>query len=150
MTAKIDFTDATGAASLTNGKPVPGDRFANWTPSITPIGDAAARLSDGAVTMFRTRTDYGASFELPMIPSTGASSALTVAMRLVAHLMSGGQCSVTTGDAASSVYATCGLKPGTVPSLGMTDKRTIEYTLSVSLINLAGSPVAMVCRYAEQ
>jgi hypothetical protein len=150
MATKIDFTDATGAATLTNGKTFPGDRFANWTPFINPVGDAAARLSDGALTMFRTRTDYGASFDVPMIPSTGASSALTVAMRLVAHLMSGGQCSVTTGDAAASVYATCGLRPGTMPDLKLTDKRTIEYTLSLSLINLAGSPVAMVCRYSEQ
>ena len=147
MATQIDFTDATGAATLTNSKQTPADRFANWTPFVLSIGDSAARQSDGALTMFRTRTDYGAAFELRMIPSSGANSKLTIAMRLIAHLMNGGTCAVTTGDAASSAYATCGLTPGTTPQLVMSDKRAIEYTLSLSLLNVAGSPVAMVCRY---
>lgn len=147
MSTQIDFTDATGAATLTNSKTTPADHFANWAPFITSVGDSAARQSDGAITMFRTRTDYGASFELRMIPSSGAGSKLTIAMRLIAWLQNGGTCAVTTGDAASSTYSTCGLTPGTTPQLVMSDKRMIEYTLSVSLINLAGSPVAMVCRY---
>lgn len=149
MPTRITFTDTVGAAILTNGKTSPGDRFAGWTPDSQPVGESAAAQSGGAITFMRFRDDYGAKFSLPAIPSTGASSALSIADRLRRHLIMGGQCVVETGDVASSSY-TCSLKPGTTPTLEMTDSENIEYTLTLHLINAAGSPVQMVCRYAEQ
>lgn len=326
----ITFTDATGAAKVHNGKSHPGGRFANWTLDSTPFGESAARQSDGALTMFRLRDDYAASFELPHIPSrrssnlviqsenfgvtwsvsgtptrtpaahvasgitldligddaagtneyylqnigftgngpkavsvfvkkgtspaasgcsinivdqtaagaprlsaaitfdsaglpsvtastgtylgyemqadgvyrllfttssitaantnelsvrpanlaetgnvyaggvqaednttptdylyTTTATAVNVALtdladRLRRHLLNGGTCSVQTSDAAASAYATCGLKPGGAPQLQLTNRRRIEYTLSLALLNLAGSPAQMVCRYADQ
>jgi hypothetical protein len=147
MATNITFNDG-GAATLDNGKPIPADRFANWTPSPEPVGVAPARQSDGAITMFVLRTDWCVSFDLPMIPSTGASSKLTIAHRLIAHLIKGGTCAVNTGDAVSSAYPNCSLRPGTKPQLAMTNKRSIEYTLSLQLINRDGA--MFVCRYAEQ
>ena len=41
--AKIMFTDAIGAATLKNNMPVPGDRFANWVPDSSPVGQTAVR-----------------------------------------------------------------------------------------------------------
>jgi hypothetical protein len=151
MATTITFTDDVGAATLKNGKTSPGDRFANWVPMKRPIGDVSYRLSDQAMTRFRTSWQYGASFELRNIPMATISSVrlVEVADRYIAHLLNGGTCAVNTGDASSSAYATCGLMPGTTPSLTLTDPRLLEYALSVSLINLAGSPVQMVCRYSS-
>ena len=331
--AAILFTDADGSWKLHNAKPHPAGRFRNWTPDGSPFGDAASRLSDGAITMFRFRNDFGASFELPHIPSkrstnlalrsedlgtapwttsgtptrsaaahtasgilldligddTGAAveefsqpinfagdsgdkgvscyvkvgtspaaggseliiadttaganrlravltfsagvpvvtvttgtrfdpelyndgvyrirlaavgvlaantnsfivrpaltsteqgnlyfgglhidhsgtsgpgnylyttsaaktnvSQLDIASRLRRHLLNGGTCTLYLTDAAGTSYATCGLKPGTTPEIALADRRTLEYTLSLSLINLAGSPSEMSAYYAEQ
>lgn len=150
MATTITFTDTVGAATLKNGKTSPADRFANWVPMSRDVGDSAPRMSDGAITMFVYRTDYGASFELRNIPiaAVGGVRLVEVADRLIRHLLRGGQCAVNTGDSASSAYATCGLMPGTTPSLSQSNPKLLEYSLSLSLINLAGSPVAMVCRYA--
>lgn len=147
--ATITFTDVVGAATLKNGKTSPADRFANWTPTTRPIGASSNRQSDGARSMFTLRTDYGASFELRGIPVAAVSTVrlVEVAERLIAHLLRGGTCAVNTGDVSTSAYATCGLMPGAESQLSMSDPRLLEYTLSLSLINLAGSPVAMVCRY---
>lgn len=336
--ASIEFTDADGTWTLHNGKPFPASRFGDWTQSSSPFGDSVSRLSDGALTRFRLRIDYGASFQLPNIPaqrstnlllrsrqldqaawtlnaatvlteqatgpdgqgtadklretavtdshfaiqsvsglttdalyvysilvraadrswcklgfsgkdatersaffnlSTGAVgttsgtssygsafwgrefyrcwiiatagsggstpsvqlyiatadattnyagvagngiyavaaqlelatgravaqpspnlvtttaavsnvSMVDVADRLVYHLLNGGTCAVYTNDVATSAYATCGLRPGTTPSLSLTDRRALEFTLSVDLINLAGSPARMSAYYADQ
>jgi hypothetical protein len=149
MASTITFTDAIGAATLKNGKPVPGDRFSAWTLRSVPVGDFAHRQSDGALSRFKVRDDYGVSFELRAIPvrTTGGVRLVDIADRLVYHLLNGGTCTVNTGDTASSSYATLGLMPGTEPQLTLSDPRMLEYTLAVSLINLAGSPVRLVCYY---
>jgi hypothetical protein len=149
MATSITFTDGIGAATLTNGKPSPGDRFSGWTPTTKPIGDSASRQSDGLTAMFKFRDDYGASFALVHIPVvlTGGVRLTDIADRLVAWLMAGGTCAVNTGDAESNSYATCGLMPGTTPTLTLSDRVNLEYTLSLSLINVAVSPVRMVCHY---
>lgn len=149
MATTITFVDSIGAATLKNGKTSPADRFANWTPITTPIGDTAFRLSDQALTRFRTSTSYSASFELRYIPIAAVAGVrlVEVADRLRAHLLNGGTCAVNTGDAESSSYATCGLMPGSAPMLAQASAGPLEYTLSLALINLAASPVQMVCRY---
>ena len=76
------------------------------------------------------------------------ASMTEIADRLCFHLRNGGTCAVYTGDAVGSTYATCSLRPGTEPSLQL-DRRLMESTLQLSLINVAGSPVRMVARYAE-
>ena len=150
MSTSIMFTDGIGAATLTNGKPTPADRFTGWVTKSLPVGDSANRQSDGALTRLRYRTDYGASFSLTMIPvaTTGGQRLVDIADRLIFWLLNGGTCTVNTGDAESNSYATCGLMPGTTPTLALSDKRNLEYTLTLDLINLAGSPVRMVCHYA--
>lgn len=147
--ASITFTDAIGAATLTNGKPSPADRFSAWVPVSKPIGESARRQSDGAMSMFVFRTDHGATFQLERIPvaTHGGVRPIDVAARLVAWLLAGGTCAVNTGDVDATSYATCGLMPESAPALTMTDRRTLEYSLSLSLINLAGSPVPMACHY---
>jgi hypothetical protein len=147
--ASIVFTDAVGAATLTNGKNAPADRFSNWVTDSQPIGESAARQSDGAITMFRFRDEFGARFSLARIPvvTTGGVRLVDVAARLVYHLLNGGTCAVNTADAETNSYATCGLKPGTTPSLELADPQNLEYTLTLALINLAGSPARMVCHY---
>lgn len=147
--AYITFTDTFGAARLDNGKPGAASRFANWVPMPNPVGDAVELEGTGATVMFQLRDDFGATFEVRKIPSETVSgvSMADVAGRLRRHLMLGGTCAVYTEDASSSTYATCGLAPGTTPQLTMTDARTIEYTLALALINLAVSPVQMVCHY---
>lgn len=149
MPTTITFVDSIGAATLKNGKPTPADRFANWNEDPRPIGESAVRQSDGATMLFLFRRDYGASFELRHIPiaAVGGVRLVEIANRLKMHLLEGGTCAVNTGDTSSSSYATCGLMPGTTPAVVQADPALLEYTFSASLINLAGSPVAMACRY---
>ena len=71
-----------------------------------------------------------------------------VADRLAYHLENGGTCEVDTGDYDGNIYATCGLAPGATASPPvLSDKKNLEYTLSLSLVNLAGSPARMRCHY---
>lgn len=150
MATSLVFTDSGGAATLVNGKPVPGDRFSNWVTETRPIGSTAARQSDGAISMFVVRTEYGASFELAAIPSLKVAGVAQsdLADRLIAWLMQGGTCTVNTGDADANVYTSVGLKPGSTPSLRLTDRQMMEYTLSLSVIAL-GASSAMLCRYSS-
>lgn len=149
MATTISFTDGVGAATLSNGKPGRGAQFANWTPLTRPYGTSVTRLSDRATMMFKFGEDYGASFDLRSIPVAAVAGVrmVEVADRLIAWLLEGGTCSVATGDSVSSTYATCGIAPGTTPSLRPSNSTFLEYDLSLALINLAGSPVAMICRY---
>ena len=150
--AKITFTDAVGAATLQNNfYGTAAARFANWTPMSRPFGDSVSRQSDGAISFFKYRTDYMASFELTHVPiksQTGAVNYVAIADRLIAWLLQGGQCAVFTEDTLSSAYATCGLAPGTTPSLKLVDRANLEYSLSLQLLNLAVSPVQMIAQYA--
>lgn len=150
MATTITFTDGIGAATLSNAKPVPGDRLTGWVTHTKPVGDSTNRQSDGALTMFVYRTAFGCSFSLTQIPVATASGVrlADVADRLIAWLLQGGTCTVNTGDVEGNSYATCGLMPNTTPTLTLSDTKNLEYTLSLSLINLAGSPVRMVCHYA--
>lgn len=151
-TTQITFTDSIGAATLTNGHPFPANRFADWTPRTRPIGESAVAQGTGATTLFVFRTDFGVTLELRHISSVKVAgvAAADIADRLIVHLLKGGTCSVETGDVDANTYATCGLMPGTTPELRLEDTTMLEFALSLSLINLAGSPVRMLCRYAEQ
>jgi hypothetical protein len=142
MATSITFNDGS-AGTLTNAKPVPGDRFSNWEPSSPTVGDEAEALGTGQLYTFTFRNDYLVTFELKQIPQ----SSLPTMLRLQRHLKSGGTVSVNTGDAASRVYATCCLQKGTDPKPRMTDPKNLEYTMAFALRNVAGSPVDMICQY---
>jgi len=89
----------------------------------------------------------------PHLRTAGAAktaSMVEVADRLVYHLRNGGTCYVAPNDAALSSYATCSIKPGTVPRLQLSDRRTMEFTLSLQLINTAVSPTRMLAHFGEQ
>jgi hypothetical protein len=144
--ASIAFTDGDGAATLQNGVPNPGNRFRGWTPRTMPVGAAETSLGTGARFMFAFRTDHTATFTMTEIPM----ASLATALRLMAWLLGGGTCAVTTGDNASRVYPTCGLAEGTAPELVQQDAANLTYALTLTLVNLAGTPTAMLCDYTDQ
>ena len=145
--ATITFTDGGGAVTLDNGttgiSSGVGSRFADWTPFQRPIGAAAVSLGTGARSMFTFRTDYGASFAMNDIPNTKMSDML----RCQAWLIGGGTVAVNTGDNASRTYATCCLAPDGEVTITLQDKNVLTYGMSFTLINVAGSPSAMLCIY---
>jgi hypothetical protein len=143
MATSISFTDGTGAATLTNGKPTPADRFDAWTPFYFPNLEAAHELGSKRRHTFVFGTIYGVRFQLSKIPNSSQETAL----RLIEHLLKGGTCSVATGDSSSRTYATCTLADGEEPTLELTDRQMLEYTLSLALVNTASSPVRMVAIY---
>lgn len=144
---RIRFTDSTGPATLDNGlATIAGGvaaRFRGWTPFVVPIGPVRTALGTGARYQFAFRTDYGARFRLEEIPTTS----LPAALRLQAHLLGGGTVAVETDDSEGRTYETCGLAPDTEPMLEFVDAVNQLYAFSVSLINLAASPEAMLCEY---
>jgi hypothetical protein len=140
VTTSIAFTDELGAATLTNGKPVPADRFRNWTPDVDPIGPTVPALGTGILFHWNHRTDYLATLELHHIrPAQHA-----VALRLKEYLQTGGTCTIATGDSAGNTY-TCRLAPGTTPTLRQTDPVNVEYVLSLAVKHTASAP--LVCLY---
>ncbi len=144
--ASITFNDGT-SATLDNGMTAsaiaPASRFADWTPFQRPVGAAAVALGTGARSMFTFRTDYGASFAMNDIPNTSMS----VMLRCQAHLLGGGTVTVTTSDNASRIYNTCCLAPDGDVSITLQDKTALLYSMSFTLINIAATPVAMICEY---
>lgn len=143
MASKIDWTDAVGVASLSNGLPVPLDRLASWNPKAKPIGPAERAVGTGSLFTFTFRTDYTASFEIRNIPN----SSMALMLRLQEHLLKGGQVSLTTGDSLSSVYPTCELAPDTEPTITPSDSRELRFVFAVTLLNVAATPVRMICQY---
>lgn len=141
--ASLQWTDALGAASLTNLKPAPGDRFAGWEPFILPIGPRRHTLGTGTLQRFVFRDDYGARFELTQIPNTEVA----LMLRLQQHLLSGGTVVVTCADADLNEYEDCELAPGAEPEVVLTDRGLLEYAFRVALVSRAVPPVPMLCRY---
>jgi hypothetical protein len=143
--AAITFTDGTGTATLDNGLTATaggvGSRFASWVPFTRRIGERAVALGTGASYSFTFRIDYGAAFEMRDIPNTNQGTIL----RLIRHLEGGGTITVTTGDSASRTYTNCSIDPETAPSLAFQDAQFLTYSLSLSVINLAGAD--MLCTY---
>ena len=123
-----------------------GARFADWTPFQRPIGPTAISLGTGVRSMFTFRTDYGASFTMNDIPNTSMATML----RLQAHLLGGGQVAVYTQDSLTPTprnYPTCCLAPNGDVSITLQDRNVLLYSMSFTLINVAGSPSAMLCIY---
>ena len=146
--ASIAFTDGTGAATLDNGLTAiaggVGSRFRGWTSLPRVVGPRRYALGSGVPAVFRFRTDYLATFELPHIPQ----AQVTVLDRLMAHLASGGTCSVATGDDAARTYPTCALAEGAEPEKRLSDPQDLRWSLVLTLVNVAGSPVPMTCLYS--
>lgn len=129
MSVNIAWTDLTGAASLDNGLPSPGDRLGNWTPRDESIGPTAVQLSTGRIFGAKYRRDGLVAFEIRNLP--GAN--LPLALRLKLHLMKGGTVTLTTDNELASRWATSTLAPGTVPSITFADNVMLEYTFGVVL-----------------
>jgi hypothetical protein len=140
VATSITFTDGTGAATLTNGKPVPGDRLAGWMPNRAAAAEHAVSLGTGAVSEFAFREDYLASFALPYIPA----SSLATLLRFKRWAEAGGTFVVNTGDSSSNSY-TCTIQPGTEVSIERPDPGFTEYTLRAVARN--ASAAVMTCLY---
>jgi hypothetical protein len=140
--AKIDFTDATGAATLTSSLAFPADRFQGWT-TIPRLKAEEAESLTGALHVYEFEALYDAAFRIEGISQAN----YPIAVRLVRHLLRGNTCAVTTYDASSNVYATCQMVKGAPPTLEMPDRRDREWTLTLTLRNAAATPVELLCRY---
>jgi hypothetical protein len=142
----IYFVDSIGPVLLSNEKAFPADRFSGWTPNQIPFGESAQRMSDRKTFMFKTSEEFSVSLQLSGIPSkssfiSGTYTPLDLANRFIYHVTNGGVCLVRTGDAIGSSYSPCAIYPDSKPSIQLTDKRLLEYTLSAQLINVATVPV---------
>lgn len=142
MATSIAFNDG-AAATLTNAKPTPADRFASWAPRSAPVGPREHALGTGALHAFVFRWDYGCTFELRGIPA----ASMGVMDRLVRHLASGGTVTVNTGDSANRSYV-AGLAPGAeLPYPTLSDPQMLEYSMSFALIHQGAQPAPMLCTY---
>ena len=142
----IVFDDG-ASATLTNGKPYPANRFDNWTTSPIFRGTRAHRQSDLTPTAFSTARLSSCSFQLSKIPSrtTSALRYLTIADRLIAHLLNAGSCTVNTGDTDTNSYSGLYLVPGFEPQITLSDANQLEYTLTLALFSPAGA--RLICNY---
>ena len=141
MPTNIAWTDGSGAATLENVAPDgPGRRFTAWTPFPDLIGPKHAPLGTGRQIAWIHRTDHCVSFQITQIPRTK----FALVHRLIHWLVSGNDVTVNTGDLAARSY-TCHLRPGTTPTFERSDPQSIEYTLSLELVNNAQA--VLVCEY---
>lgn len=151
---RITFTSLDSVSrTLQSDFPDPACRLKNWHPDSQPIGDMAHALADETLYRFRTSRRHGCHFEMHGLrmgafsSSSFAASPLDIANELREALLNGSSCALYTEDAFGNSYATCGLMPGTTPEIFLVNRRTMEYGLRLSLINLAASPVKMECHY---
>lgn len=117
-----------------------------------PACDAAADVSlTGTLYIGGIQAEDGTT-HTPYINTTTAArsgvSMVEVADRLIYHLRNGGNCTVYPNDVVGTAY-TCGLKPGTVPTLDFSDRRALEYTLNAQLLNLNSPASRMLAYYAD-
>lgn len=140
MSSSITWTDGGGAATLTNGKPVPADRFNGWTPQSPVVKAEADSLGTGQPYPFVFRIDYAATFTLDKIPNTSQATVL----RLIRHLEGGGVITINTGDTANRTYTSCYLPKGAHPSFTLADRKTLEYSLSLTVVNTAAADLLCV------
>jgi hypothetical protein len=143
--ASISFTDAIGAAVLSNGLPAPADRFAEWLPLYERVGPQRVAGGTGDSYHFPLRHDYGARFVLPQVPA----ASLDVAVRLKAYLESvdAARISVATGDSSNRTYATCTLWPGSTVELVLVDPAEQRYDVRLSVLDRQTTPGPMRCVY---
>jgi hypothetical protein len=137
MASSISFTDAAGFATLTNGYPAPGDRFAAWEMDSPIVGPEEEALA-GTLYVWEFRADYLASFELHDIPQDHVATAL----RLIRHLNRAGEVTVNTGDALGRFYV-CQKAKGTQPELSRPDPQSLRRILKLTLRNTADAD--MLC-----
>lgn len=151
---RITFTSLDGySRTLQSDYPDPACRLRNFHADSQPIGDFTHDLAKEQLHRFRTSIRHGCHFEMPALRMGAftASSAFappaSIANELKLALLNGSTCALFTEDADGNSYATCGLMPGTTPELTLVNRRSMEYSLRLSLINLADTPVPMVCHY---
>jgi hypothetical protein len=139
----IDFTDSAGNAQVTNGLTLEGRRFSNWVPDVIRVGDRRTVLGTGRMYEYLYRQDYVASFQIEHLPA----SAMATVMRWKAYAMKGCEFVVATEDAGSRLY-TCWLRPDTEPTIELTDRVNIEYTLTVQVMSADTPAVPLECLYS--
>jgi len=140
LASSLEFADNEGAATLTNGYPAPGDRFAAWTPKSPLKSVEAETLGAGQLHVWEFHAKYLVSFELRHIPQDQVGTA----MRLIRWLNRGGEVTVNTGDADDNVYI-CQKQMGTEPELGPPDPITLRRTLKLTLRNTEEAD--LLCRW---
>jgi hypothetical protein len=131
MATSISFTDDTGFVSITNGFPVPGDRFRGWKPLVSPIGPLHHALGTGTPTSLgRTGRTTGPSSTCP----TSRTARRTIASGSSDWKRGGHHHRHLTGDQFTSTYD-CYLWPGSKPSLGPANAQDLRHVLSLAVLN---------------
>ena len=136
-----DPGDSAGERTLTGSSTL--TRLNRWHPLPDTIGERANALGDGRLYQWVHRTDYAVSFELPNIAHTDEG----LLQEFLLWANAGGEFAVDTDDAESNSYETCQVAPGTVAEISDPDPEFLEYTLSITALNVALIPIAMRCVY---
>jgi len=143
MATSIQFTDEDGAVTLTNGKPVPGDRLAGWVPLINVVGDFPVGYGNGITYGWVARTDYGARFALEYIPQASLESVIRLIRWLTRGQSNdvGGTATLNTGDKFGNVY-TVRIWPGFRPEPPeLMDRETLEHRMVLEVLNTEQQPM---------
>jgi hypothetical protein len=140
--ATITFTDAAGAASISNGRSAPGNRLSSWTPTMNKVADRRFALGSGIAFEYVFREDFLASFTLEGLPATE----LEKVSRLVRHAQAGNTFVINTMDNSARSY-TVRLAEGSDIEVSMTDRTFLEYSLSMSVANANSPKVFMTVEY---
>ncbi len=140
MATAISFDDGDGTVTLTNGFPVPGDRFQGWVSAPRPIGPMHYALGTQIPYKYVHARSYVAKFELRGIPSSREDDCL----RLMDWLLTGGIVTIITGDSNNAEYD-CYMAEGGEPTLSAPDPKDLRRTLSLTLVN--SEATRMTCIY---
>lgn len=127
--SSVSWTDSIGAATLSNGKPYPGARVANWTPKGTPHLEKEWALGTRRLHTFEFAEQNTVSFDIPAIPLTN----MDLMLRLQKHLERGGLVNLNVMDLVGQTYTGCWLAPDSSVEIALTDKVCMEYTVSTRL-----------------
>lgn len=130
-----DPGDSAGERTLTGSPTV--HFFNRWKPTPDPIGEEAFAIGDGRGYKWEERTDYLVSVEFPNIDHTDES----LLQEFLEWANTFGIFSIDTADIEDNSYEECQVAPNTHATISDPDSETLEYTLSMTILNIAASPV---------
>lgn len=128
--SSISWTDDAGSASLSNGKAVPGTRFADWVVRKKPVGPRVVGAGTGLIHLFEFRADTTVSFQIVGVPE----SEMEAMVRLQDHLLNGGTVTLAGDRELAATFSTCALAPDSEPTIEQSDPPIREYTMSLALL----------------
>lgn len=143
MATKAAFRWNSGSGSQTLTGAAAFARFNGWKRDPHQVGEQAIAVGDGVGYQYAHRTDYIAGMTLSEIAATDDAKVQDFLLWVNAF----GPFAVDTADTQDNSYEECQIAPGSRAECSAPDPATLDIAVSLTALNIAASPSALVCIY---